>query len=69
MVFIPTISTFAISQLLGGVFLFGDSINEKFSYGLYGVGSVMSLIMLLFVLISNMLLKKFNKGEAKTSVW
>lgn len=69
MVFIPTISTFAISQLLGGVFLFGDSINEKFSYGLYGVGSVMSLIMLVFVLLSNLLLKKFNKGEAKTSVW
>lgn len=69
MVFIPTISTFAISQLLGGVFLFGDSINDKFNHGLYGVGSVMSLIMLVFVLFSNMLLKRFNKGEAKTSIW
>ncbi|NMA59095.1 MAG: ABC transporter permease [Clostridiales bacterium] len=69
MVFIPTISTFAISQLLGGVHLFGDSIHEKFIHGLYGVGSVMSLIMLAFVLLSNMLLKKFNKGEAKASIW
>lgn len=69
MVFIPTISSFAISQILGGVFLFGDSINEKFTYGLYGVGSVMSLIMLVFVLLSNVVLKKFNKGEAKASIW
>jgi len=69
MVFIPTISTFAISQLLGGVFLFGDSINDKFNHGLYGVGSVMSLVMLVFVLLSNILLKRFNKGEAKSSVW
>lgn len=69
MVFIPTISTFAISQLLGGTFLFGDSINEKFNNGMYGVGSVMSLIMLLLVLISNFLISKFNKGEAVRNVW
>ncbi|MEG2453956.1 MAG: ABC transporter permease, partial [Clostridia bacterium] len=51
MVFIPTISTFAISQLLSDstVFLFGDSIQMKFDQGLYGVGSVMSLVMLILV--------------------
>lgn len=69
MVFIPTISTFAISQLLGGVYLFGDSIYTKFSYGIYGVGSVMSLIMLIFVLISNFLINKFNNGGVARNIW
>jgi len=69
MVFIPTISTFAISQLLGGVHLFGDSIYTKFIYGSYGVGSVMSLIMLAFVLISNVFINKTNKGEVSKNIW
>lgn len=65
MVFIPTISTFAISQFLSDytIFLFGDSIQTKFSNNMYGVGSVMSLIMIALVLISNFVLSKFNKGE------
>ncbi len=65
MVFIPTISTFAISQFLSDytIFLFGDSIQTKFSNNMYGVGSVMSLIMIALVLISNFALSKVNKGE------
>lgn len=70
MVFIPTITTFAISQLLGGTHLFGDSIYTKFNNdGMYGVGSVMSLIMLVFVLISNLLINKFNRGEVARNIW
>lgn len=66
MVFIPTISTFAISQLLSDstVFLFGDSIQMKFDQGLYGVGSVMSLVMIILVLISNFLMNRFSKTSA-----
>lgn len=65
MVFIPTISSFAISELLGGgkVQLFGDSINAKFMHAQFGVGSVMSLIMLILVLISNFFISKINKGQ------
>lgn len=64
MVFIPTISTFAISQLLSDstVFLFGDSIQMKFDQGMYGVGSVMSLVMIILVLISNFILNRTNKA-------
>lgn len=69
MVFIPTITTFAISQLLGGTYLFGDSIYNKFNNGMYGVGSVMSLIMLVFVIISNLFISKVNKGEAAKNLW
>lgn len=71
MVFIPTISAFAISQLLSNnsIILFGDSINLKFENQLYGVGSVMSLIMLALVLVSNFLMNKINKGEAAKNLW
>ena len=63
MVFIPTISTFAISQLLsnGKIFLFGDSIQMKFEQGLYGVGSIMSLVMLVFVLVSNFIINRASR--------
>ncbi|MBO5773750.1 MAG: ABC transporter permease [Clostridia bacterium] len=73
MVFIPTISAFAISEMLSNnsIMLFGDSINLKFHAGeqLYGVGSVMSLIMLALVLISNFFMNKINKGEAAKNLW
>lgn len=73
MVFIPTISTFAISQLLsnGKIFLFGDSIQLSFEQGLYGVGSIMSLVMLVFVLLSNFIMNKVNKNSnaVRRSLW
>ncbi|MEG1706065.1 MAG: ABC transporter permease subunit, partial [Clostridia bacterium] len=72
MVFITTISTFAISELLSNrqIFLFGDSIQTKFSQNMYGVGSVMSLVMLVLVLISNFLLERFNKdSNAGRNIW
>jgi len=73
MVFIPTISTYAISQLLsnGKIFLFGDSIQLSFEQGMYGVGSIMSIVMLIFVLVSNFVMNKFNRnGNAvRRSLW
>ena len=62
MVFIPTISTFAISQLLSNssIYLFGDSIQLKFDQGMYGVGSVMSIVMLVLVLLSNFIINKVS---------
>lgn len=72
MVFIPTISTFAVSQLLSDstIYLFGDSIQTKFDQGVYGVGSIMSLVMLVMVLISNYFISKFNRsGDVRRSIW
>ena len=72
MVFIPTISTFAISELLSDrmITLFGDSINMKFMYDMYGVGSVMSLVMIIFVIISNILMSRTDRSpkEVKKNV-
>ena len=70
MVFIPTISTFAISELLSErtIKLFGDSIFLKFNNdGTWGVGSVMSLVMLLLVILSNLLINKFSNGEENSA--
>ncbi len=73
MVFIPTISTFAITEILssGKIYLFGDMINYMFkSSSTYGIGSVMSLIMLFFVVISNALISKINKNDqGGSAVW
>lgn len=73
MVFIPTISTFAISQILsnGKIFLFGDSIQMSFDQGLYGVGSIMSILMLIFVILSNLIVR-ITRGkniQGKKTIW
>lgn len=66
MTFIPAISTFAISELLSNrqIYLFGDSINTKFTIAQnFGVGSVMSLVMLVLVVVANVLVNIVNKED------
>jgi spermidine/putrescine transport system permease protein len=67
MVFIPSTTTFAISQLLGGgkTMLYGDLIYMKFiTEQSWNAGSALSIILLVFVLLSMTLMKK---AERKTS--
>lgn len=70
MTFIPAISTFAISEILSSskIFLFGDAINMHFSKttNSFGVGSVMSLVMLVLVIIGNVLVSLTDKEEVKS---
>lgn len=51
MVFMPTISTFAVAELLtmNNVKLFGTVIQENINAGLLNYGSVLSLIMLVII--------------------
>lgn len=69
MVFMPAVTTFYISRLLGGgkVQLFGDLIEAKFlstSLQEWNVGSALSLIMMILILLSLGLLRKADpKGE------
>ncbi len=65
MVFIPTISSFAITTYLGGgkVEMFGDVIYNAYHLDLYGVGSVMSIIMLVFVLVASFIINRFGDQE------
>lgn len=75
MVFVPTVSTFVITQMLsrGNVVIFGDLIYEYFT-GItadQGVGSVMSIVMLILVILSNVVLNKFadNSSPVKGGLW
>ena len=55
MVFVPAITTFAISNILSGnnVILLGNVIEKQFGVGNnWNFGSTMSLVLMIFILIS-----------------
>lgn len=65
MVFIPSLTTFVIPNMLGGgkVFLIGNIIDQEFTVGSnWHLGSGLSLVMMVFILISMLFLAKFDKG-------
>ncbi len=70
MVFIPSISTFAISKLLGGgmSFLLGDLIEMQFLGSAYNphLGSAIALMMLVLVLIATLITNRFGGGDEGT---
>ncbi len=75
MVFIPAVSTFVISSLLGGnkTNLIGNLIEQQFRYtGDWHFGSTMSFILMIFILIVMAASSKFDKekeGEGGGGLW
>ena len=66
MVFVPSISTFYISQKLGAgkIDLIGDTIERLFqNTSTYNVGAVISLVMMILILISVWIMNKFSDDE------
>ena len=66
MVFVPSISTFYISQKLGAgkIDLIGDTIERLFqNTSTYNVGAVISLVMMILILISIWIMNKFSDDE------
>ena len=67
MVFVPSLTTFVISDLLGGskILLIGNVIEQKFKQGNnWNVGSGLSLVLMVFILISMAIMQKYDKdGE------
>lgn len=66
MVFVPCISTFYISQKLGGgtFELLGDTIERQFqNVSTYNVGAAISLVMMILVLLSLFVMNKFSGEE------
>ncbi|MBO5216589.1 MAG: ABC transporter permease [Alistipes sp.] len=53
MVFMPTISTFAIAELLtmNNIKLFGTTIQENINIGMWNYGAALSLIMLVIIFV------------------
>ena len=65
MVLVPSISTFYISQKLGGGLfeLIGDTIERQFVNGTYNVGGAISLVMMILILISISVMNRFTEEE------
>lgn len=73
MVFVPALTSFVISDLLGGgkVLLIGNVIEQEFMQGSnWNLGSGLSLVLMFFVIASMTLMNHFDKdGEGGTAVW
>lgn len=66
MVFLPSLSGFAIPEILGkgNIFLLGNLIQQKFVYMEYFYGAILAIIILILILGSIMILNKVDKeGE------
>ena len=67
MVFVPSVSTFAISPMLGGgtELLLGDLIERQFLGGAYNpqIGAAISLVMMIIVVVCMVIMNRFGEGE------
>ena len=67
MVFVPSVSTFAISKMLGGgtEMLLGDLIEQQYMGGAYNpqLGAAISLVMMIIVLVCMLVMNRFGDGE------
>ena len=72
MVFIPSVSTFALSRLLGGgkTLLLGDLIEMQFLGNAYNphLGSAIALVMMVIVLVCMAIMNRFGEGEEGVAV-
>ena len=67
MVFVPSVSTFAISKMLGGgtEMILGDLIEQQFLGGAYNpqLGAAISLVMMVIVVVCMVVMNRFGEGE------
>ena len=67
MVFVPSVSTFAISRLLGGgtQMMLGDLIELQFLGGAYAphLGAAISMVMMVIVVVCMVVMNRFGEGE------
>ncbi|WP_092560516.1 ABC transporter permease [Anaeromicropila populeti] len=71
MVFVPALTTFVISDILGGskILLIGNVIEQEFKYANnWHTGSGLSLVLMVFILISMALVSKYDK-ESEGNIW
>ena len=68
MVFMPAVTTFAISRLLGGgkFMLLGDLIEQQFTVvGDWNFGSAISIFMMIVILLSMAVMSRFEDESDK----
>lgn len=64
MVFIPAISTFVVSNLLGGqkVYMIGNLIDQQFTFtGNWGFGSATAIILMLILILALAVQRRFGR--------
>ena len=72
MVFMPAVTTFVISRLLGGgqFTLIGNLIEQQFLYvGDWGFGSAISLVMMILIMLSMAVMSRFAGEERGLGLW
>ncbi|MEG0129292.1 MAG: ABC transporter permease, partial [Clostridium sp.] len=70
--FMPAVTTFVISRLLGGgqYTLIGNLIEQQFLTTLdWNFGSSISVIMLIVILISMAIMSKYDKDKEGVGLW
>ncbi|MCF0166634.1 MAG: ABC transporter permease [Bacteroidales bacterium] len=67
MVYMPTISTFAISELLtlNNIKLFGTTIQENINNGMWNYGAMLAVVMLVIIMVLNMFDKSPEEGGSE----
>ncbi|MCR5348141.1 MAG: ABC transporter permease [Bacilli bacterium] len=67
MVFMPTMSSYVISDTLseGKLTLFGNSIASSFNNSLWNDGSFMALVMLVLIFLTMFITNRFHKDETQ----
>jgi spermidine/putrescine transport system permease protein len=72
MVFMPAVSTFVISRLLGGgqYMLIGNLIEQQFLVvGDWHFGSALSIFMMIIILLSMAFMNKVDEKESEVTIW
>lgn len=72
MVFVPAITTFVISDILGGgkIQLIGNIIEQEFTFASnWHTGSGLSLVLMIIILFSMALISKFDKEGDGAGLW
>ena len=70
MVFIPALTTFVISDLLGGskILLIGNVIEQEFKQtNNWNAGSAFSTVLMIFIILSMVLMNKYDKDGEGTA--
>lgn len=70
MVFVPALTTFVISNLLGGskILLIGNVIEQEFTKGSnWNLGAGLSIVLMIFILLSMTLIAKYDKNGEGTA--
>jgi spermidine/putrescine transport system permease protein len=71
MVFLPALSTFVISSILGGgrVMLIGNLVQEQFLvFNNWNFGSAISMVLMAFIIVSMLILNRFESEDSRGGI-